>query len=260
MEFLSKDFDAANRRYPVNLVLQSREAAERGFDAQQTGNFVKALLPFDPTDGVHEYRIDFLPGRVRFYADDRLLAAMQGPAVPDRAGHLVLQHWSNGNPLWSAGPPPRDAVTTVAYVKAYFNSSAPRRHADWARRCPDAAAPAAVCRIPDSPPRDAPPPPPPGEAGGMRAAPSATAANNGAQGGKPSLSATPAAVWFFSGQNNMTNNQTISGTAGPDDGGSGAPDNGAARSGTQAAGWWSLLPTVLVVAAGAWLGEGVWGL
>jgi len=247
MEFLSKDFDRARNSYPVNLVLQSREAAERGFDAQQTGNFVKAFLPFDPTDGVHEYRIDFLPGRVRFYADNRPLAAMGGPAVPDHAGHLVLQHWSNGNPLWSGGPPPRDASTTVAYVKAYFNSSAPRRHADWARRCADAAAPGAVCRIPDSPPRDA--GSGPGRTAPGHAAPSAAAAGGGQTpaGGPPPVQ-TPATGWFFSVQPNMTNNQTISGTADAGGGSEGTPDANGAPA-TARAPWGALVPALLLAAA-----------
>ncbi len=176
MEFLSKDFNASNSSYPVNLVLQSREAAEKGYDAQSTGNFVKAYLPFNPTLDFHEYRIDFLPGRVHFYADNQVLARMKGGAVPDHAGHLVLQHWSNGNPAWSGGPPDRDAVTSVAYVKAYFNSSAPQRQSDWASRCQDARSQGAVCRIPETSPTN-----------------------------------TTPTNWFFSYQNNMTNNQTVSG-------------------------------------------------
>ncbi len=118
MEFLSKDFNASNSSYPVNLVLQSREAAEQGYDAQKTTNFIKAYLPFNPTLDFHEYRIDFLPGRVRFLADNQQLANMKGPAVPSHPGHLVLQHWSNGNRLWTSGPPTSDAVSTVAYVQA----------------------------------------------------------------------------------------------------------------------------------------------
>lgn len=176
MEFLSKEYNSTNGSYPVNLVLQSREAAEDGFDAQGTPTFIKANLPFDPTDDFHEYRIDFLPGSVYFYADSELLAEMDSDAVPTHAGHLVLQQWSNGNPLWSGGPPAQDAVTTVSYVKAYFNSSSPQRQNDWALRCHDPSAPGAVCAIPDT-----------------------TAKNT-----------TPAG-WFFTYQNNMTNNQTVSG-------------------------------------------------
>ncbi|CAK7568151.1 MAG: hypothetical protein SEPTF4163_006134 [Sporothrix epigloea] len=176
MEFLSREYNASNRSYPVNLVLQSREAAESGFNAQGTPTFVKAYLPFDPTTGFYEYRIDFLPGRVYFYADSQLLATMAGDAVPTHAGHLVLQQWSNGNPLWSGGPPKENSVTTVSYVKAYFNSSSSQRHKDWSIRCRNPAAPGAVCAIPQ-----------------------ATATNTTASG------------WFFTNQNNMTNNQTVSG-------------------------------------------------
>ncbi|KAH8879869.1 concanavalin A-like lectin/glucanase [Thozetella sp. PMI_491] len=176
MEFLNKDFNTNNNSYPVNLVLQSREAAEAGYDAQRTGNFIKAYLPFNPTDGFHEYRIDYVPGRVLFYADGKLLAQMNGSAVPSSSGHLILQHWSNGNALWSGGPPTLDAVLTVKYVKAYFNSSSATRNRDWKNRCINATATGAVCKIPEV-----------------------------------SETNTTAGGWFFSGRDNMTNNQTISG-------------------------------------------------
>lgn len=174
MEFLSKDFNRANGSYPVNLVLQSLEAAAANYDASKTGSFVKAYLPFDPTAGFHEYRIDYLAGRVRFYADGVVLAEMDGPAVPVTAGHLMMRHWSNGNKLWSSGPPERDAAVLVKYVKAYFNSSSPKRHGDWERRCRNPKEPSAVCDIPNVTARD----------------------------------------WFFSENANMTNNQTVYGLSG----------------------------------------------
>ncbi|KAK4155886.1 beta-glucanase [Chaetomidium leptoderma] len=175
MEFLSKDFNATNSSYPVNLVLQSREAAMAGYDASKTGNFVKVYLPFDPSEDFHEYRIDYLPGRVFFYADGVVLAQMDGPAVPSSPGHLILQHWSNGNKYWSGGPPAEDAALVVMYVKAYFNSSLVQRQQDWENRCRDPTAPNAVCRIPDVTPGN-----------------------------------SSAADWFFKDHGNMTNNQTIS--------------------------------------------------
>ncbi|KAK3295531.1 concanavalin A-like lectin/glucanase domain-containing protein [Chaetomium fimeti] len=178
MEFLSKDFNAANGSYPVNLVLQSREAALAGYDAAKTGNFVRVELPFDPRAGFHEYRIDYLPGQVFFYADGEALAGMDGPAVPSSPGHLILQHWSNGNPRWSGGPPVEDAALVVRYVKAYFNSSLGQRQRDWESRCRDPAAPNAVCEIPDVTPGD-----------------------------------MGAADWFFSDHSNMTNNQTTTTTS-----------------------------------------------
>ena len=175
MEFLTKDFNATNTSYPVNLVLQSREAALAGYDASQTGNFIQADLPFDPTQSFHEYRIDYLPGRVLFYADGQTLAEMTGPAVPSSPGHLILQHWSNGNERWSGGPPAEDAAMVVRSVKAYFNSSMGQRQRDWEGRCRDPAAVNAVCGIPDVTPGN-----------------------------------LSAAGWFFRDHGNTTNNQTVS--------------------------------------------------
>jgi beta-glucanase (GH16 family) len=179
MEFLSKDFHTSNNSYPVNLVLQSREASQAGYNAQLTGNFIKAYLSFNPTTDFHEYRIDFIPNKVLFYADGQLLGQINGSAVPTMAGHLVLQHWSNGNPLWSGGPPTTNATLAVNYVKAYFNSSTAERNKDWALRCGDMSGPNSVCEIPEI-----------------------TASNS------------TAGQFFFSDQNNMTNNQTVSGKNG----------------------------------------------
>ncbi|KAI1469577.1 glycoside hydrolase family 16 protein [Daldinia caldariorum] len=152
IEFLSSEFDRSNSTFPVNLVLQSEESKNNGFDASGTGDFRKIHLPFDPTEDFHEYRIDFLPDRVLFYADAQLLAEMNGTGVPSTPGNLQLSHWSNGNAGWSQGPPKTDAATVVSYVKAYFNSSLASRHSDYAVRCKDPSAPGAVCPIPDRSP------------------------------------------------------------------------------------------------------------
>ncbi|GKT53595.1 glycoside hydrolase family 16 protein [Colletotrichum tofieldiae] len=150
MEFLTREFNPSNNSFPVNLVLHSRASLERGYDASGTGNFLKVNLGFNPTTDFHEYRLDYLRDEVTFYADGKVLGAMNGSAVPTEGGHLVLQHWSNGNPLWSGGPPKKDAILTVASVKAYFNSSLDTRKADHESRCIDPAAPGAVCAIPDN--------------------------------------------------------------------------------------------------------------
>ncbi|OTA60321.1 glycoside hydrolase family 16 protein [Hypoxylon sp. EC38] len=150
IEFLSSEFNRNNNTFPVNLVLQSQESKDKGFDASKTGDFKKINLPFDPTAEFHEYRIDFLPDRVLFYADVELLAEMNGTGVPSTPGNLQVSHWSNGNAGWSQGPPKTDAVTTVSYVKAYFNSSLESRLGDYEARCKDPSAPLAVCAIPDN--------------------------------------------------------------------------------------------------------------
>ncbi|KAI0435172.1 glycoside hydrolase, family 16 [Xylaria sp. FL1042] len=149
IEFLSAQFDKENGLFPVNFVLQSKEAAAAGYDAANTTGLRRVNLPFDPSTDFHEYRFDFLPDKVFFYADGDLLAEATGSGVPTTPGHLLLSHWSNGNPGWSHGPPTADAVTTVSYVKAYFNSSLEQRHQDFALRCKDPTISGAVCAIPD---------------------------------------------------------------------------------------------------------------
>ncbi|KAG0648895.1 Lichenase [Hyphodiscus hymeniophilus] len=184
MEFLSSQFIPENNTYPVNLVLQSEQSVRAGYNAAATGNYVVANLPFDPTDGFHEYRIDFVPGNVLYYADGYLLAKMNTTAVPTSPGHMILTQWSNGNPLWSFGPPTSEATITVSYVKAYFNSSDTVRQKDWALRCTDSSAPGAICMIPD---QLGPPDP----------------STNVSSGN------SSASTYFFSNEKNMTVNQTI---------------------------------------------------
>ena len=176
MEFLSLEFDFDRDVYPINLVLHSKEAASNGFDAASTNSFRKANLSFNPTTAFHEYRIDFFENHVIFFADGEPLTTMDGSAVPTHPGHLQLSHWSNGNPLWSGGPPSEDASIAVSYVKAYFNSTDPTRQQDWEDRCTDINGPDATCAIPDVTPDN-----------------------------------DDAARFFFSQQDNMTVNQIISG-------------------------------------------------
>ena len=65
----------------------------------------------------------------------------------DYPGHIIINHWSNGNTGWSGGPPTEDAVLTIMYVKMYFNSSN-GPHSDYSKTCPSYN-PAQVCQIPD---------------------------------------------------------------------------------------------------------------
>ncbi|KAH8169612.1 glycosyl hydrolases family 16 domain-containing protein [Sarocladium implicatum] len=148
MEFLSREFDRENGTFPVNLVVQTELSKEAGFDASRTGLFKRVALSFDPTAEFHEYRFDYVPGKVVFYADGEKLAEMEGKSMPSSGGHLILQHWSNGNPLWSGGPPAKDAILRVSYVKAYFNSSeaAGQGHGQDREECQDRKR---VCEVKD---------------------------------------------------------------------------------------------------------------
>ena len=151
IEFLSRESDSENDIYPLNLVLQTLESKQAGYDAIGTGSYRRVNLTFDPSAAFHEYRFDYLGDRVLFYADSKLLADMRGNGVPSVGGHLILSHWSNGNGNWSGGPPERDALLTVNYVKAYFNSSDPEVLSEKVEACSSSNATDtedAVCAIP----------------------------------------------------------------------------------------------------------------
>lgn len=181
MEFLSYQFNTEKKTFPVNLVMQSPQSAAQGY--QELGrNYMVANLPFDPTTGFHEYRIDFIPGLVIFYADSIVLGKMNTSAVPTEPGHLVLTHWSNGGSGWSYGPPLTDAVLAVSYVKSYFNSSLASRQNDLSSRCDNPSAPNSICMIPD-----------------QITAPDPEAPNGN----------VTAKTFFFGELNNATTNQTI---------------------------------------------------
>ncbi|KAM0436209.1 hypothetical protein ACHAPT_003101 [Fusarium lateritium] len=150
IEFLSKEFDHDEGIYPVNLVVQSEKSLEAGYDASKTGTYKRVNLDFDPTVAFHEYRFDYTPNRVLFYANSKLLARMEGGNMPSAGGHLILQHWSNGNPWWSGGPPTENATVTVSYVKAYFNSSENEHQENLRQECQGMTTKsAAPCAVPD---------------------------------------------------------------------------------------------------------------
>lgn len=153
MELLSREFIPDENYYPLSLVIQSKESKEAGYDASKTGTYQKINLMFNPAEDFHEYRFDYVPGKVLFYVDSELQAEMAGDEVPSVGGHLILQHWSNGNPKWSGGPPVDDAVMSISYVKVYFNSSDPEQMLKKVDQCnltrSAGAAEASVCAIPD---------------------------------------------------------------------------------------------------------------
>ncbi|CAE7022543.1 hypothetical protein P3342_005070 [Pyrenophora teres f. teres] len=145
MEFLSHQFN--NSQGAVNLVLQSPESVNHGFAAQGTNGFIVQPLNFRPDEMFHEYRFDWTKDVVSFYVDGQLLSQIRDN-IPTDSGSIFFNHWSNGDPSWSAGPPDRDTVMTISYMKSYFNSTdTERSQNDYKKRCPTFD-PAKVCTIP----------------------------------------------------------------------------------------------------------------
>lgn len=179
LEFLSSQLNATSS--PVNLVLHSSLSLQDGNDASRSPTFKVVQLPFKPDEGFHEYRFDWTPDKVSFFADGKLLVEMTQD-IPVEPGHIAISHWSNGNELWSGGPPKTDAVMTVSYIKGYFNSSLPSRQSDYHRRCTNPNAANAVCVVPD-----------------QLTAPDPSGPNGN----------STASTYFFSENHNKTNNQTV---------------------------------------------------
>ncbi|KAF1355767.1 concanavalin A-like lectin/glucanase [Lizonia empirigonia] len=145
MEFLSSEFNSSGGA--VNLVLQSQESVAHGNDAAGTPTYKVAPLPFRPDGMFHEYRFDWTADRVSFYVDGGFLWEMT-EQLPTEGGGIFFNHWSNGDPKWSAGPPSADTVMTLSYMKGYFNSTdTERSQNDYKKRCPTFD-PTKVCQIP----------------------------------------------------------------------------------------------------------------
>jgi beta-glucanase (GH16 family) len=163
--------------------MQSAASVAAGYNAVNSGNYIVANLSFNPSTAFHEYRIDFVPGQVVFYADGQVLGTMNSSAIPTSPGHLILEQWSNGNPLWSGGPPNQDAVMTLSYVKAYFNSSSVSGQKNATARCEkNPRGSNSVCPIPD-----------------QTVAPDNSGANGNSTG----------RTYFFSDAQNKTTGQTV---------------------------------------------------
>lgn len=136
VELLSYQDTGSSPTSPANFVLHADGPAGKAV----------SQLPFHPSDGYHEYRFDWSPGKVSFYADGGYIKDLT-EGIPTDPGSILLNHWSNGDPNWSKGPPTADVIMTVAYVKAYFNK--PSEGIRARGQCVDSNAKDAVCQIPD---------------------------------------------------------------------------------------------------------------
>lgn len=175
---------------PIDLVLHSIQSIEAGYQMPNTSTYGQPVLPVSLTNGFHEYRFDWTPGLVSFYFDGVWIWDLIND-VPVMPSAVILSHWSNGAPGWSQGPPDEDAVLTVSYFKAYFNSSDPSRLSDYQGCCKDPSASRAICQVPDQKG-----PPDPKLTVGNQS--NATGAANSSDG-----------TYFFSSHSNQTKNQSV---------------------------------------------------
>jgi beta-glucanase (GH16 family) len=80
----------------------------------EPGNEPPMTLPFDPTAGMHNYRFDFYPNSVKFYADDVLMKEWTD-GLPSDKMQLLLNAWY---PRWmSQTPPPNDKYLKIEWIR-----------------------------------------------------------------------------------------------------------------------------------------------
>ena len=71
-------------------------------------------LPFDPTEGFHEYRFDYAPGSITFYADGEPMKTWND-GLPTNSMHLIVNSWF---PTWLDGRKPRtDKFLLVDWIQ-----------------------------------------------------------------------------------------------------------------------------------------------
>ncbi|KZL82021.1 glycoside hydrolase family 16 protein [Colletotrichum incanum] len=78
--------------------------------------------PANPTVTEHEYRIDWVPGAVRFFVDGaQIWESKQN--VPNVPGPWVFNNWADGDKGWSGGPPAKDAIFRIKEIDMYYNTA-----------------------------------------------------------------------------------------------------------------------------------------
>ncbi|KAI8370952.1 concanavalin A-like lectin/glucanase domain-containing protein [Blakeslea trispora] len=109
-----------NDPYMSYFSVQPQVYESNGQASALTNN--KHPLNFNPTEDYHTYRFDWTPGSVKFYVDDEFIYEMT-TSVPSSPGRILLNHWTDGNPTFSGGPPTEAAELALSRLNIFFNSS-----------------------------------------------------------------------------------------------------------------------------------------
>ncbi|KAB5588587.1 Glycoside hydrolase family 16 protein [Ceratobasidium theobromae] len=115
IEFLSSDTDYYQRVHQTNQ--PGLVDGDTDLDAYKS-----IVIPGADFTAFHEHRLDWLPASSKYYYDGSLKSTVSknSPTVPSS---LLANVWSDGGSGWTQGPPTQDAIATIYYIKAYFNST-----------------------------------------------------------------------------------------------------------------------------------------
>jgi hypothetical protein len=108
---------ASQEAHVIALTVRRTDTAKPDDDAENYDVSYESILNFP--EEFHEFRFDWMPDRINFYIDGQLILT-EDESVPDSAGTLSLKHYVDDG---VEDPPAQDAVMTVGYVKAYYNTT-----------------------------------------------------------------------------------------------------------------------------------------
>ncbi|GIZ47509.1 hypothetical protein CKM354_001059800 [Cercospora kikuchii] len=83
---------------------------------------INGLAPDDATTEVHEYRVDWVEGKSRFFVDGEFQQEIE-MNVPTTEGQWVWNAWTNGDPSFTVGPPENDAVFKIQKIVMIYNTT-----------------------------------------------------------------------------------------------------------------------------------------
>ncbi|KAI9012699.1 concanavalin A-like lectin/glucanase domain-containing protein [Phycomyces nitens] len=116
IELLSQYKDPARVHYAVHPQIYRPDGSPSPL------TFGLKTLSFDPTKGFHEYRLDWLPGRIDYFTDG-LQTHQLSKNIPREPGRIVINHWTDGNPNFGGAPPVKPAVLYVSKFSMMFNKT-----------------------------------------------------------------------------------------------------------------------------------------
>lgn len=134
--FVNNEF--TTRDLGVNyMTALEQTAANRNYTVLGGGLGNGSVNPWDYV----EYRIDWTKDYINFYAGGNLTRSVlheDNDGMPSVAAPFFFKHWSTGNRYSMEGPPKKQSVANIGWIRMFFNSSAMTDEArdEFVTRCP----------------------------------------------------------------------------------------------------------------------------
>ncbi|WVR09774.1 hypothetical protein IAU60_006850 [Kwoniella sp. DSM 27419] len=113
IEMLGQSFMKASDIADAGIQLTNWDPKWSGTDFKITP------FPANPTTDYHKYTIGWMPKKTTYYFDDK---AIDGPSKFRSVdpSQVVINHWTNGDPGFTEGPPKKDLVMKVKSLAFYL--------------------------------------------------------------------------------------------------------------------------------------------